>query len=226
MRRVRTLWRAVPWWPTARTTPPGASVLFVAFAFVYEAGLLWSATGAASGRPAVGAALGGGAVAALIAATFTWRCARAEYRRDRNVYLFAGAPAVVHVAGYVTVSSRVGGETVTAVVVQTMLLVLVFGTYGRPLVPGWIESLPPDETPDAVDRHMRDWWGFSQLSVSVVLAFGIGVAAGLLRDGSAVASSWFVWLAVTSFLGVAALWGYALAKIRAVGSERRAAAAE
>ncbi|QLG61378.1 hypothetical protein [Halorarum salinum] len=238
MRSVRQALEAVPLRPASSGEPPAASWAFVALTAVYAGIMFWAAVIAATDAPPhvgwsvlVGVAVGAVAVAfaALTVSGEERSDASEDERSDGNdgkdvtnwAYALIGLPPVIFGVIYGTVTWTLWGDTTTAVVVQATLLLLVFGTYARPLIPHEIDALDGDELVDALDRHMHDWWGFAQLSASVVLAFGVGVAAGLLQNDASVGSADFVRLAVTTFLGVAALWAYALWKIRAVGARRR-----
>lgn len=212
------------------TTPsrrPAESRAFVACYAAYAAAVAAVAADAAgvpAGRLAL-SALTVGAVALLAVARLP--AAGARVRGLPAVYVAAAVVGGVHLAAFpvavATTPASDGGSVFTAVVVQAVLLVLVYTTFARPFVPGAVREAVRRHGPDLLDRHMRDWWGFVGLSTSVVLALGVGVAAGILGQQN-VGAATFGTLAVVTFVGVGALWGYAFGKTRAVSRLRRAAA--
>lgn len=195
--------------PPSPSVPPAASWPFAVVTATYAGGMFWVALGAATeGASHLGSAAAVGVAVGAVAAGFA---------------ALVVLPPVVYGVAYGLATGTVWADTTTAVVVPATLLLLVFGTCAKPYVPLEIAEadLDGDDLVDPLDRHMSDWWGFTRPSASVVLAFGVGVAASLLQSGSSVESTGFVRLAVTTFLGVAVLWACALRKVRAVGARRR-----
>jgi|GEM_PF-6246483 len=219
------------WWseigaiPTEPERVPIAnSWLFLLGFGVYSGLVMWSALSV--GRSTHGSLVTEGAVPAgvslfVLAVLVQWR----QSGRDPDsipwpVVVGCVLSLLVYVGEYVVFASVLAGRgtgrfwpLVLVACAQSGILAMMLGVYSRPLVPRGGHTRRGRER---YEHHLTNWWRFAQLTMSVFVAYGIGLAAGVLKIGESPPGS-LAKLAVVAGGGILALAVYAFLKLYFVG---------